>query len=114
MREKDIKLMPLDMKPNKFGPGIEGHDLPITHQTHVLYTVARLAMTLVERWGLVACVEDGESTSGRQRWAKQPPHELVQEACDTAALLWEEFEKRDWLLAIPLPVKRATKEAEEA
>lgn len=114
MSEKDFQILPPEMRPNPYGSGIKDHDVTVSHQTRTPYTVAKLAMSLVERWGLVACETDGEDTGGRQKLRRMAPAELVQTACDTAALLWQELEKRDWLLEIPLPVKRAKKETEDA
>lgn len=66
-------------------------------------TRAKLAVTLLERWALVAIKPDGEDTSGRQKFTMFSPEELVERACVTADLAITEFEKRGWLLALPEP-----------
>lgn len=113
MSEKDMIILPIEMKKTDFGSGIKDHDMPIIHQTRMPYTVAKIATGLVERWGLVAAAPDGVDDSGRQKMRRQTPGELTAEACETAALLWKEFETRGWLVEIPLPVKRVKKEKEE-
>lgn len=65
--------------------------------------VAETALRLATEWGLMAWTADGEDSAGRSKSRGMTPTEIVQHACDTAAELWAEFEKRDWLLELPLP-----------
>ena len=58
---------------------------------------ARMAKEMVERWGCVAGMPDGEDSSGRQRWRLRTPEELAQHACDAAD------RERGWLLDLPEP-----------
>jgi len=73
-------------------------------------------MALVERWGLVACVLDGEDSAGRQKMRVMTPEELARAACDTAEETWKQIEERGWTLAIPEPTpkKSRVRETEEA
>lgn len=62
---------------------------------------ARIALALIERWGLVAGLPDGEDSSGRSRLRKATPAELVEEACDVAERAVGAFKVRGWMCAIP-------------
>jgi hypothetical protein len=62
---------------------------------------ARLACALIERWGLVAAMPDGEDAAGRAKLRKLAPAELVMEACETAQLAVAEFRKRGWVVKLP-------------
>ena len=68
---------------------------------------AQLALSLLERWGLIATEPDGEDSAGRQRMKLLGVADMVTRACDTAEAMYAEFEKRDWLLALPLPKNSA-------
>lgn len=74
------------------GPGIMGHD------TITLDTRARMAISFVERWALVAAMEDGEDSAGRQKLRALTAQELAAKACDAVAALCVEFEARGWQL----------------
>jgi len=56
------------------------------HQTELLEDEARLAMTMMEKWGMVAAIEDGEDTAGRQKLRLLTPEELVYRSFETAKL----------------------------
>lgn len=60
--------------------------------------VASTACEMIERWGMVAAVCDGEDSTGRQKMRNLTPKELVEFACETAKELYEQFETRGWLL----------------
>lgn len=62
---------------------------------------ARLAATLIEKWGLVAAAPDGESSDGRQKLRDLSPSEIVDKACNTASLAVAEFRKRGWIIKFP-------------
>lgn len=63
--------------------------------TKVCGLQARLALALMERWGVVAGEPDGEDSAGVA--------DIVARACEAAEQLYAEFEKREWLLTRPLP-----------
>lgn len=77
---------------------------------------ASLAFALIERWGMVACAADGESSDGRQKLRLMNPTELVDRAFSVAALTFERA--RDNGLMIDLPdlneVNKDVDEVEEA
>lgn len=62
---------------------------------------ARLATALIERWGVVAAVPDGESSDGRAKLRKMTPEELVEEATTTADLAVEKFRSMGWMIELP-------------
>jgi hypothetical protein len=64
---------------------------------------ADIALQLAIHWGMVAGMPDGEDTAGHSRMRRMTPDEITAHACDTAAAMWAEFEKRDWLLDVPIP-----------
>jgi hypothetical protein len=66
---------------------------------------ARLAMVLLEKWGMVQAHTDGEDSAGRAKLALMPVHEVVGRACEMADLAWREFERLGWVVPIPpIPV----------
>jgi len=68
--------------------------------THVENFRAKIAIGLVERFGMIAGREDGEDTAGRQKARMLSPKEVVTRACDMADMLVNEFESRRWLLEV--------------
>ena len=62
---------------------------------------ARLAGLLVERWGLVAAIVDGEDSAGRAKLRLSTPEELVLRACEVAERLVEECRSRGWTEQLP-------------
>jgi len=114
MTGEDLKVL-TGLEAN-YGGGIVGHNQPIMYRTKDLQGVARLAMCLVERWGLVACVLDGEDSAGRQKMRVMTPEELAKAACDTAEETWKQIEARGWTVDIPDPTPKRvrSRETEEA
>lgn len=65
---------------------------------------ARLAMTLIEKWGMVAAtVADGEDSAGRSRMRLLTPAEVVGRACETAERAVEEMHRLGWMHAVEAP-----------
>lgn len=62
-----------------------------------------LAENLLAKWGMVAATEDGEDSAGRQKMRLQTPEELAVRACDAADAIFAEFERRGWLIDVPMP-----------
>lgn len=75
--------------------------------------VGRLALILVEKWGMVACIDDGEDGAGRHMTRLMTPVELVERACATAEVMWEQIEKRGWALDVPAPTLPEIKTSEQ-
>ena len=68
---------------------------------------ARLAVVLVEKWGMIAATTDGEDSAGRQRGKLMEVGEVVERACEMSEQLYQAFEVRDWMLTVPLEPKVA-------
>lgn len=45
---------------------------------------AQIAFALIERWGMIAAMPDGEDSAGRQKFRLQTPEELVARAFTVA------------------------------
>jgi hypothetical protein len=71
------------------------------HDTEAPIFEARLATQLIERWGLVVGTDGGEDSSGRAKLRHSTPQEVVDRACDTAALAVEQFRARGWFVQLP-------------
>lgn len=67
---------------------------------------ARLAMTLIEKWGMTATtVADGEDSAGRQRTRLLTPAEVVGRATETAERAIEEMHSLGWMHAVEAPTE---------
>lgn len=73
----------------------------ILHDTEIPNMEARFAMTLIERWGMVAAESEGEDSAGRAILRNCTPVEVVDRACTISIGAMEEFRKRGWMLAGP-------------
>ena len=62
---------------------------------------ARMAGALIQRWGMVAAITDGEDSAGRSKLRLMTVPELVARACDTAAAALAAFSERGWLVDVP-------------
>lgn len=67
------------------------------HERTDLCAQAKLACALAERWGIVAAIEDGEDSAGRQKLRHMTPEELAQRACQCAANLFQRFSEIGWI-----------------
>lgn len=108
MAQVDVKV--LDLPRDRYGDGLRDHVSPLIHRTFELPTVARLAASMAERWGMVAATPDGEDSAGRQKLRSLEPDELAERACLTAQALWSRFESLGWLVPIPEPRLRKLEE----
>lgn len=63
--------------------------------------VARMATTMVEKWGMVTAESDGEDTSGRAKLRLSTPDELVTRAVDTAEKLIAALRERGHVVRTP-------------
>ena len=63
-----------------------GQQKLIVHETEVLEQETRLAFSLLERWGMVASVPDGEDSAGRSKLRLSTPPELIDRAFEVASL----------------------------
>lgn len=67
---------------------------------------AAFAMDLMKHLGICAGRPDGEDSTGRQKGALLSPDEVVTRACSIADIAWQEFQKRGWILDIPVTPKK--------
>ncbi len=73
------------------------------HPTWQMGYMALMANSFIERWAMVAAKPDGEDSAGRQRLTLLSVPEVVERACSMAETALAEFEKRGWMLTVPLP-----------
>jgi hypothetical protein len=84
-------------------------------KTETVDQVGALAYGFLERWGLVAAVEDGEDSAGRQKLRLPTPSEVVTRAFDIAEAATAEARKRGHMIALPdLNVLNAEADAKAA
>lgn len=70
-------------------------------QTEVLNLKARLSATLIEKWGMVAGIPDGEDSAGRSKLRLLTPQEVVDRATETADIVVDAFRTLGWVAASP-------------
>lgn len=80
--------------------GYEGKDVRL-YKTEVFDEVAGFASALIERWGLVAAMPDGEDSSGRARLRLPTTDELVKRAFDIAEATFAEAAARSHVIPLP-------------
>ncbi len=64
---------------------------------------AQLAFAMIQNWGVVAAMPDGEDAIGRAKWALLPVNDLVSRAFASADAAYAEAASRGWLVDIPGP-----------
>lgn len=62
---------------------------------------AHFAMEMIQRWGPVMAMPDGEDSAGRARNRGATPEEVVERAVQTAALAYQKFEELGWIVEAP-------------
>jgi len=70
----------------------------IVHNELVAGPIADFAMELMRHLAIVSGIEDGEDSSGRAKARLATPQEVVDRACEIAALSFDQFSDRGWLL----------------
>lgn len=71
------------------------------YETEVPNMEGRLAIVLVEKWGLVAGDTGNEDSTGRAKVDLMPPAELAIRACDIAESIYKELRSRNMIVSIP-------------
>lgn len=61
---------------------------------------ASFAMSLMEK-GMLAAMQDGEDSTGRQKGRALTAEEVAQKACDIADAAFNQFHDRGWMAVIP-------------
>ena len=65
---------------------------------------ARIAIGLIEKWGIVALEPSGEDSTGRQQFKPKSLNDVVKQAFDTAELAVKEMRARGLVIDVPLPI----------
>lgn len=68
-----------------------------------------IAVTLVEKWGMIAAVEDGEDSAGRTKLRLSTPVEVVNRAMETADILVEQMKQVGWIVKTPTSTEMRAK-----
>ena len=68
--------------------------------SHVVTLEGRCALGMIEKWGMVAAIEGGEDSAGRQKLRLATPAELVERAFETARLAFKEVTERGLLVEV--------------
>ncbi len=80
----------------------------IIHYRQLPNQCASFAMELLRVHSGITSQADGEDSTGRSKLRREIPAEAVKYACEIAALAFNEFKDRGWL--IPLPDWKETEE----
>jgi hypothetical protein len=73
----------------------------ILHDTEIFEQEASLAAEMIERWGMIAAMPDGEDSAGRSKLRLATPEELVGRALDCARLFMEKARANGLVTAVP-------------
>lgn len=73
----------------------------VQHSREALEPKAQLAIRLIERFGVIAGMDGGEDSAGRQKAALMPPADVVERACSIADIAYDAFAQRGWLTKLP-------------
>jgi len=71
------------------------------YQTEHAQFEARIATEFAQHYGMIAAIQDGEDSAGRQKLRLLTPSEVAERSIDTARLLVEGFRKQGWMLQVP-------------
>jgi hypothetical protein len=73
--------------------GIENTEMPNIE--------ARFAMSMLERWGSVQGVQDGEDSAGRSKIGLMSVEDTVSRACCIADRAFKQFRDNGWMIDVP-------------
>lgn len=73
----------------------------LTHETEHLDQEARLAVEMAARWGMVAAIEDGEDSAGRQKLRLSTPEEIAERAFQVAHYMMAKARERGLIVIAP-------------
>ncbi len=76
---------------------------PFSYDKVVYDRRAEMAIIMLEKWGMVAAIDNGEDTAGRAKLGLMPIGELIDRAFECADAAYQEIEKRGWSMEIPAP-----------
>ncbi len=72
-------------------------------RSKVLGQHAEMVNELIERWGMIASIQDGEDSKGRSKLRLMTPQELVDRAMATSKAAFKAIESEGWILDVPIP-----------
>lgn len=73
------------------------------HAGHAFTGEAAMTLHLIEKWGPVVGIFDGEDSAGRAKMRNATPAEVATQAADIAAAAYKEIAARGWLIEMPAP-----------
>ena len=73
----------------------------LIHEEEHLALGGRIMAALLEKWGMVAAMDDGEDSAGRQKLRLATPTEIVDRAEKITHLMLERAKSFDWIIKIP-------------
>jgi len=71
------------------------------HDTEAPNFEGNLALSLIERWGMVQGADGGEDSTGRAHITLMPPEEVVDRAIKVARLTTARLRDEGWMLNLP-------------
>lgn len=71
------------------------------HDTEYPNFEGRLALKLVEHFGVVCATDAGEDSAGRHQLRLMEPHDVVVRACEIAELMTNALRNRAWFVQAP-------------
>lgn len=86
---------------NKYG--VNDKKEILAHDSHQVNMVGRMAHVLIEKWGMVAGIPDGEDSAGRSALRLMTPDEIVGRSFETAELFEAAAFARGHMLEVPSP-----------
>lgn len=78
-----------------------GRKTLVAHETEQLDQEAKLAVEMAVRWGMVAALEDGEDSSGRQKLKLLSPAEVCERAFQVAHQMMVKARERGLVVQAP-------------
>ena len=81
------------IKKNRFSIETETPHLYM-HDTEMLTQKAKITLSMLERWGMVAGYPDGEDSVGRAKLGLQPIESLVERAINTVETAFQKFREK--------------------
>lgn len=87
----DYEPIPTVLRPN------DRFDAPKLYYAEVAGQEANCVLHLIDRWGMVAAVPDGEDSAGRQKLRLMTPEELTTRAMQTAEVAFRTLRAHGWI-----------------
>jgi hypothetical protein len=71
------------------------------HETEMLTQEGNIALSLIEKWGMITGRVEGEDSTGRSILRECSPDEVVDRACTIASKAVAAFRERGWVITLP-------------